>query len=451
MKIIIIGAGELGRLLASTLCARRHDVVIVDSSDEELERLTDKLDVMTVAGSCCSVSVLKDAGVKGADALLAVSGDEAANILACQIARKFGVENTICRLYASDSFSEKDGIGPETFGLSKVFSAPEECASKIVAVLKNSIVLERMRFSNPSALMDVLEITQTSQLSGVRIKDIPAPELLRKIRFAALLRGHEFLIPHGDTILIPGDRVYVAGREKDLKSFLDWITPDDARKPDRVVIAGSDETSANIARSACAEGFQVRMIVKERGEGERLQEELPPQILMLCGDPTDDDVQDEAGVSAADVFISSDEDDESNILSCIIAKRKGAGKVISLTHKSEYIRIGPAMEAIDCAFSTTLVAVNTVLRLLDGGAMRIDMQLQNCNANISEFTVQENSKIRGVRLSQLRTLSSVVFALLFRDGDVLVPEGSTVLKPGDVVVAILTPDGMREIKRLFEA
>lgn len=450
MKIIIIGAGELGRLLASTLCARQHDVVIVDNSDEELERLTDKLDVMTIAGSCCSVSVLKNAGVKGADALLAVSGDEASNILACQIARKFGVTNTICRLYASDSFSEKDGIGPETFGLSKVFSAPEECAAKIAAVLKNNIVLEHLRFSNPSAQMDVLEITQSSQLAGVRIKDIPVPELLRKIRFAALLRGHEFLIPHGDTILIPGDRVYVAGREQDLKSFLDWIAPDDAKRTERIVIAGSDETSVNLARSAEKDGLQVRMIVKDRKDGERLQEELPPDVLILCGDPTDDDVQDEAGVSGADVFISSDEDDESNILSCIIAKRKGAEKVISLTHKSEYIRIGPAMAAIDCAFSATLVAVNTVLRLLDGGTMRVDMQLQNCNANISEFVVQENSKICGVRLSQLKIPTSVVFALLFRNSDVVVPEGSTVLLPGDVLVAILTPEGLREIKRFFE-
>ncbi len=114
MNIIVIGAGELGRLLASALSEEDHDVVVVDSDADKLARISDKFDAMTVAGSCSSVSTMKQAGAETADAVLAVSGDEAANILACQIANKLGVKHTVCRLYSNDCFSEEDGISPAT-------------------------------------------------------------------------------------------------------------------------------------------------------------------------------------------------------------------------------------------------------------------------------------------------------------------------------------------------
>ena len=171
MKFIIVGAGELGCLLASTLLERDHDVILLDSSPEELERVSSKLDVMTVEGSCSSVAALKKAGAESAHTLLAVSGDEAANILACQIASRLGVQNTVCRLYRSDAFSEEDGIGASTFGIWRTFSPPEVCAEKIADVLFCDILLERIRFSRKEAQMAVIEIERSSILAGLPIKD----------------------------------------------------------------------------------------------------------------------------------------------------------------------------------------------------------------------------------------------------------------------------------------
>lgn len=448
MKIIIVGAGELGRLLAATLCEGRHDVVIVDSSDEGLERLKDKLDVMTVEGSCASVATLKRAGVADADALLAVSGDEAANILSCQIASRLGVKRTICRLYSSDCFSEEDGVTPEAFGVWRVFSPPEECVAKILSVLESKIVLEKIRFSNPDALMTVFEVTPSSLLAGTRVKDIPGPEMINSIRFAAIVRDRQFLIPHGDTIFIPGDKVYVAGHRERVSEFIRWISPDDSQLS-RILIAGATDTGKALAERLCPTGCELRFIEKDQRKGERLLDELPAGIMVINGDPTDEEVLDEAGIDGCDAFISAAEDDEDNILCCIMAKRLGAKKVVTLTYKPEYIKIVPAMDTIDCGFSSTLVSVNVILRMLEAGTMRIDAILQRFHAHLTEFKIHRDSPVCGKPLSQCELPPSAVFALVFRDGEVLSPSGDSSLAPGDTVVAIVTPDSAQELEPLL--
>lgn len=449
MKIIIIGAGELGQLLAATLCAEDHDVVIVDTSVKSVEHLKDKLDLMVVEGSCSNVSVLKQAGVAGADALLAVSGDEAANIIACQIAGKFGVKKTICRFYSLDCFSPSDGITPEFFDIWRAFSPPEQCVRKICDILENPICLEKIKFTNPDAMMEVISIKNSSMFAGTRIKDIPVTELLNKIRFAAIVRDEHFLIPHGDTILVPGDKLYVAGQRDSVEHFVELAAPQDLQKAKRVIIAGATETGAMLAEKLLSSGIEVRFIEKNTKRGENLLDSLPSGMLVINGDPTDEEVMEESGIGNCDTFIAADDDDEQNILSCIMAKRLGAKKVITVTVKPEYIRIVPAMDAIDCGISSTLVSVNTILRMIETGTMRIDAKLQRFHAHLTEFTVSKKSPLANRKIMDCNLPPSAVLALMFRGSEVITPSGGTELLPGDTVVAIVTNESSKELEPLF--
>ena len=449
MKIIIIGAGELGQLLASTLCAENHDVVIVDTSVKSVEHLKDKLDLMVVEGSCSNVSVLKKAGVAGADALLAVSGDEAANIIACQIASKFGVKKTICRFYSLDCFSPQDGITAEFFDIWRAFSPPEQCVRKICDILENPICLEKIQFTNPDALMEVISIKSSSQFAGTRIKDIPVTEILNQIRFAAIVRDQHFLIPHGETILVSGDKLYVAGLRDSVKHFVELAAPQDLQKAKRVIIAGATETGSMLAEKLLSSGIEVRFIEKDTRRGENLLDSLPSGMLVINGDPTDEEVMEECGIGSCDAFVAADDDDEQNILSCIMAKRLGAKKVIVITHKPEYIRIVPAMEAIDCGISSTLVSVNMILRMIETGTMRIDAKLQRFHAHLTEFTVSKKSPLANRKIMDCNLPPSAVLALMFRGSEVITPSGGTELKPGDTVVAIVTNESSRELEPLF--
>lgn len=449
MKIIIIGAGELGQLLAATLCAEDHDVVMIDSSNEQFEHLKEKLDLMVIEGSCSDVSVLKQGGIASADALLAVSGDEAANIIACRIASKFGVKKTICRFYSLDCFSPEDGITPEFFGIWRAFSPPEQCVRKICDILENPICLEKIQFTNPNALMEVISITPSSILAGTRLKDIPVADLLSTVRFAAIVRDRHFLIPHGDTLLVPGDKVYVAGHRDNVQKFVELVSPPEHRKLGRIIISGATETGMMLAEKLRSSSLELRFIEKSRRKGEGLLDALPAGLLVINGDPTDEEIMEEAGIENCDAFISTADDDEENILACIMAKRRGAKKVIAITHKPEYIRIVPAMEAIDCGISSTLVSVNTVLRMIETGTMRIDAKLQRFHAHLTEFRVSKHSPLAGKAIRECNLPPSAVFALIFRGFDVLTASGTTVLEPEDTVVTIVTPESKKDLEPLF--
>ena len=449
MRIFIVGAGELGCLLATRLCTRNeHDITVIDSSGEQFDRLREKLDLMLVEGSGTDAALLKQLGIDTADVVFAVSGDENANVVSCQIARAFGVKKTICRVYSLSYFSENDGITPETFGIEQVFSSPDECARKVMDVLHNRNVLEKIRFSHPSALMEVLDVTPSSMIAGVRIKDFPGTDILRQVRLAALVRDQRFIIPHGDTIIVPGDRVYVAGTTENLSDFTRLIS-DDTAVIRRVVISGASKAGEFLAKQLLAEGYEIRFIEKDERRGEHLLDVLPPGMIVIKGDPTDEEVMEEAGISNCDAFISVDENDESGILSCIMAKRLGAKKVIAVTHKPEYISIVPAMEVIDCGFNSTLVSVNALFRLMGNGTYQIDAKLERFHANLKEFKVSERSRICGTSLAECKLPPSTVFAMLFRGEEVIIPSGTTKFQPGDIAVAITTPEMAKALEPYF--
>ena len=315
MRIIIVGAGELGSLLAARLCIRNeHDVTMIDSSGEEFEHLREKLDLMLLEGSATDVALLKRAGIESADILFAVSGDENANILVCRIAKEFGVKETICRVYSLSAFSEEDGISPETFGIDKVYSSPDECARKVMDVLHHRNVLDKIRFSNPGALLEVIEVTPSSLIAGVRVKDFPGTNILDHIRLAALVRDQKFIIPHGDTIIVPGDRLYIAGSSENIRDFVQIVT-EPSQEISRVVISGASKTGDLLARQLLAAGYEIKFIEKNRQRGEHLLDVLPPGLMVIHGDPTDEEIMEEAGISSCDAFVSMDDNDESGILS----------------------------------------------------------------------------------------------------------------------------------------
>ena len=450
MKIIVIGAGELGRLLAKTLCEQNHDVVILDSDYEELDRLGEKVDIQRICGECTSIEVLKKAGIEDVDALIAVSGDEAANILSCQIASRFGVKQTICRLFRSDSISEADGISHEDFGIWRTFSTPESSVRKIYEVLNNNAVLEKIRFGHPDACMAIVRISSSSQLLGMRLRDIACGSIFDNVRIAAVLHGDQFLIPYGNTILGKDDKIYVAGRRDYVEACIDWVTSDSEQiKHGRVVIAGAGVTGMMLAQKAASAGYDVRLIESNKRLAESVLDDLESGVILMHGDPTDEELLEEAGVGGADVFVSAADDDENNILSCIISKRMGAGKVVALTHKPEYIRIVPTMDLIDCGFSATLTAVNTVLRYLGGGALRLDANLMNFGARLAEFKITSRSPLVGIPLKDCVLPPCTVLALIFRGEEVITPTGTTCLQQGDTVVTIVTRDTAKRLEPLF--
>ena len=450
MRITIIGAGILGKDLASTLCNDHHDVVIIDKQAERLDILREHLDVMTCHGNGASAQILKQVEINQTDLFIAVTGDEASNILACQLARQFGVTNSICRLSSEELFSYEDNITPETLGLENIVVPELECVNKIIDAVKNHSILEKIRFSNPNAFLTAFEVKKSSPMNKLKLSEFPNKDIVNSIRFSAVVRNGLRITPRGNTVIKKGDEVYVAGHRDKVQKFIDWATNTQV-KPSKIIIAGATLIGQQLAKKLSQSGYRVRVIDIDRYRGEELLDKLDTNLMVICGDTTEKEVLEEAGIESCDIFISALKDDEDNILSCILAKKMGAKKVITITNKSEYIDIVPSIKMIDCGFSASLVASNTVLRSLNNSKHNVSIEaaIHRIQSYIYEYEVVEKSPCNSVKIGDIKCPNDTTFALVFRGNDVLSATGELTFQTGDIVAVISTKEMESELKSLF--
>lgn len=450
MKIGIVGGGTLGKFLAVTFCRDKNDVVVIDTCSKTLDRLRDKLDIMTVVGNGANYVTLKEAGIEKVKMFIAVGSDDTTNIHACRIARHMGVSNIICRLTSKAYFDTEDGFTHEQNGIDYIVVPQEECVHKIVDVMDNISTLEKITFSVPEALIAAFTVVEDSPLNNIKLMDFPAPELLRSVRFAAVIRNGELMAPRGDTEIKAGDEIYLAGLRDKVDAMVKWAYPV-KRKIHRIIIIGGTTAGSQLALELSKQGFDIRLIEKDHALAEDIMNQINTKMMVINGDPSESDVLNEAGVSTCDVFIAVGEDDESNILSCILAKRMGAKKTIVLTNKEEYVDLVRKMDFIDCGFSRWVVAGNSILRHISVvNQVHTSAILNRADAVVSEFEVKENSAVCDKQIDKCKFPSSTVLALVFRDSRVLTPYGELPLREGDLVTAITTQETEKKLAALFK-
>lgn len=450
MRIVIMGAGTLGKSLAAAFCNDKHDVVTIDTSPRTLKRLKDKLDVMAIEGNGAEVETLKAANIESAELFIAVSNNDVQNIYACQVAKHFKVENTICRLSSEGYFESDNGFTAKGLGIDHVVLPVDDCVRKIFNVLDNQQTLEKIIFSVPDAMMTAFLVMEGSPLVDMKLKDFPDKELIRSIRFSTILRNGKLIPPTGETEIKLDDEVYIAGHKDKVREMLRWSYPE-SKKINRVVISGGSIIGTELARLLAQAGYDVRLIEESARKAEQILDEENIKIMVINGDANDRDVLDEAGADACDAYVAVQEDDEDNILSCILAKQMGAKKVVALTNKEEYITLMPIMEMIDCGFSKWLVAVNSILRHISTiNRTHTNAILHRADAYVSEFEVQKGAPVCNSKIDECILPESTVLSMVFRDDKVISPSGDLELLPGDLVAVIATPESEKVLGSLFK-
>lgn len=438
----------MGRELAWSFWDRRNNITVVDRSAGLLERLHDRLDVMTVQGDCAVVGTLKAARVETADLLIAATGTDASNVLACAIARHFKVPKTICRLGSAGFFSDGDSWTPTAMGIDHLIFPEAECLAQILDALDHQAVIERIVLSYPDAECTALRLGPDSSLVGCPLQSFPDPELLARVRFPAIVRQQRLVTPRGNTVLMAGDEVYVAGTRNGVAELRDRFWPGHSTAGP-VIVAGANRLSRQLVARLCDQGANVRVIESQEGPATAFLDELGRRAMLIRGEATDGDVQEEAGVSGCRAFVSILDDDEDNILSSILAKQQGARKVITVTNKAEYVGIVPALAAIDCGFSPRLAAVNSVLKILVTDEVRVQAVLNRTRAYIYEFRVVPGVPLCGQRLADCRLPPSAVFALVIRRSQAIPATGNVILEEDDKVVTVATPESARSLEKLL--
>lgn len=447
MRAIVIGAGEVGYDVARILSLEDHDVVIVDNDAATLERARDTLDVLTILGSGTSADVLGNCGIQRADMVVAVTAVDEVNVIACMLASRLGVKTTIARVRSDELTSTNSILKAADFGIDLVIQPEESAASEIVRLIRRSAATDVLSFADGQL-----------QLVGVRldketpILDLTLAEVAQKLpgvpfRIMSIVRGARTILPGGGEKLRSGDQVFVMARPRDLPHVTRMLGKDESRLQ-HVMILGGTATGARIAQQLSqVKNKSVKLVESNRARAERLAE-LLPGVLVLNGDGTDIDLLAREGLGEMDAFVAVTEDEESNLVTCLIAKHLGVRKTVGLLSKSAYIPIAASI-GLDAAVSKKLSVSREVLRYLRGKNVLSVGTVHGLDAEILELQAAPRSHATRAPLSEMRLPKGLLISAVIHANSVEIATGTTQINPGDRALVFVLPKSVDAAQKFF--
>ena len=448
MRAIIVGAGEVGKQIARVLCHRKNDVVVIDLNEMILENLRDNLDIMTITGNGATGRNLIRAGVEKASLLLAVTENSEANILTCNLANHFDVPKKIARIRSNEYFDSANGLTAKSFGVDHAIIPEYECATDILDTLLRPAIKETVKFSHPNAQMVNFQIKPGSPMIGATLASFPKPEILSHLRVCAILRYGQLIIPRGDSNFIAFDEIYVAGDQIVIDELLSWAEPSSSITT-KVIIAGGTHLGGILASMLSTADIRVSVIEPNPIKAERVADILGSSGLIIQGESTTISVLEEAGIRHCDAFIAANSDDETNILSCILAKNHGAKNVIAVTSNQDYLRIISGMTMIDCCFSPIVAAVNLLIKHVGTENRQTVAVLKRTSAEVLEMTVEVDSPIANLKIKDIEFPAKMVFALIIRGEKLVSAIGDQQILPKDHVIIMTESQSVPIAEKLF--
>lgn len=448
MRIVIVGAGAVGFFLADRLSQEAQEVVVVDSDPEKVQHAADNLDVLALLGSGADPEVLRKGALERADLLVAVSGSEEANLLACVAAERAGVPVKVARVRDPGRFGPGSLLPAEQLGVDLLISPEQECAWEIFQLLATEAATDLVRFAEGKVLLIGLRVQEGAPVVGKALEELDR-ELGRKghqFVLAAVVREEETLIPTGSTVLQAGDKLFVLTSSTDLRTFPPMAGYEPFRLR-RVMVAGGSDEAVYLARHLKDHG--VGCTVLERNP-ERARElaELLPGALILRADATDMELLQMEGVEGIDGFAALTDRDEVNMLVAILAKSCGARRVIPLVHKTDYMELVERV-GLDAAVSPRISAANAVLRLIRRGKLESVATVRGSRAEAMEGVIEAGSPLAGRRVLEVSLPGGVVLGALVRGGRVIMPRGKDRMEVGDRAVFFALPEAVSAVGRLL--
>jgi trk system potassium uptake protein TrkA len=466
MKILILGAGRVGESVAESLASEKNDITVIDTVPDRLAALQDRLDLRGVVGNGIQPSVLEAAGAADADMLIACAPLDETNLVACKIAyERFGIQTRIARV-RSPEFAGDDNalLDKKGFAVDEVICPEESLTTYIRKLIEHPEALQVLEFAGGRVSLIAVRAVAGGPLVGHVISELPqlVPEL--PMRIVAIYRRDVYgqdrtVVCDGGTRIEPGDELFVLAAREHIRGVLVALhkRSDPVR---RVMIAGGGRVGLRLARQI-AGSCQVKIIESSAARCEYLSTELPGRALVLRGDSTDEDLLGDENVQDTDLFLALTSDDEDNIMSCLLAKRMGAQRVLALINRRAYADLlqGEGTQ-IDIAISPAQAVIGELLAHVRRGDVAAVYSLRRGAAEALEAVARgdaKNSQVVGRRIDELVLPEGAQIGALVRGVEddenprVIIPHRDTVITGGDHVVIFLPRKRMvRQIEKLFQ-
>jgi trk system potassium uptake protein TrkA len=442
MRTVIIGAGEVGSNTARMLSEEGHDVVLIEQDETLVERASEHLDALVIHGNGASPKLLAEAGIEKADLLVAASSSDEANIIACLAAKARGVSRTVARIHNPDYYDPQEPFAEEMLGIDFVIHTEQMAAQEIKEALLVPGAINVETFAEDSIEVAEVILNEDSPAVGRTLRDLRLPEASLVV---GVVRRGEALVPRGDTVLERRDHVLLISGRRRIAEVVKSVTTD-TEPVKEVTIYGGGRIGLRLALALEKAGMSVRVIERNEARARYVASQLR-RGFVLHDEGISRDFLLQERVDRSDAFVAVTGDDRANLLAAMYARQLGARMTIAGVSSGEFAPLADAL-GVDLTISPRMLAAEAILRFVRRGEI-VDVALLESGAEMIELRVPPHSRVTGRPLSEVGFPEGAIVAALLRDGDVVIPTGREILKPGDDAVVFTVEDAIEEVERLF--
>ena len=452
MKIVILGAGQVGTSMAEILSLEANDVTLIAHNPAQLEGLQDRLDIRTVAGSGAHPDVLEQAGIEDAELLLAVTNRDEVNMAACQICYTlYRTPKKIARIRAREYLSHPEIFCNESIPIDFIISPEQIITEQILNLIENPGTLQVVEFAGGRIQLVGVRAYFGGPLVGHELRDLRKHLPMINTRVAAVYRRDRPIIPLGNTVIEPDDEVFFIAAKPHIREVMGELR--NIEIPGRhVILAGAGNIGLRLARTLEENGYRVKVI--ERNP-ERIREvaDLLGDTVVLHGDAADQELLWQENIDQTEVFCAMTNADEANILSGMLAKRLGARHAIALVSRSAYVDLIES-SVLDVAISPQLATVGALLTHIRRGDMVAVHSLRRGAAEAIEAIAHgdhSTSQVVGRRIDEIALPPDTTLGAILRRDEVIIARGDTVIEAEDhIIVFVIDKQRIPEVERLFQ-
>ncbi|EID33260.1 MAG: Trk system potassium transporter TrkA [Prevotella sp.] len=445
MKIIISGAYTIGSYLARLLSRNKQDIVLMDECSENLEKISNEADLLTMEGSTTSIKNLKEAGAEDADLFIAVTPDESKNIAACVLAHQLGTKKTVARVDNPEYVEPSNQELFHQMGVSSIIYPELLAAKDIINGLKMSWVRQRWDVHDGALVMLGIKLRESCEILDRPLKEISGPD--DPYHVVAIKHNDETIIPGGNDTLQLYDLAYFMTTKQYIPYVRKIVGKEHYVDVQNVIFMGGGKTAARAVRML-PEYMHAKIIEQDPTRCEELNNILDEDTLVINGDGRDIGLLQEEGIRNTQAFVSLTSNAETNILACLTAKRMGVRKTVAAVENFDYVGTAESLDIGTIINKKAVAASHIYQMMLDANVENIRF-LMSVNADVAEFVPSPDAKITRKVVRELNLPRGVTIGGLVRNGEGMLVSGNTQIEAGDSVVVFCYNVDMKKVEKLF--
>ena len=451
MKIIVLGAGKVGKTLIKHMSNEDHDIIVVDQNATKVEEVVNQFDVIGVVGNGGSYDILMEAGAEDANLIICVTASDELNILAGLVAKKMGTRHTIARVRNPDYSSQRDFMRNQ-LGFSMIVNPELEAASEIRRVLSFPSAVKVDTFSRGKVELAEFFVEDHSRLNGVELSQLHKITKTN-ILVCAVSHNEDVIIPDGNYAIKPGDHLYITGTHRDLSKFCLDIGVITSRIKN-VIIIGGGKIAYYLSKQLSTQGIKVKIIEKDKNRCQVLAEKLP-YVTIIHGDGSDDELLNEEGIENTDAVLALTGLDEENIVLSLSAKNLYHKKTIAKVTRMNYTGLSNVLK-VDSIVAPKKIVASQIIRYVRAkmnkdhdSAVKTLYKIVDGEVEAVEFKVTEHFKFLHKTINEMKIKEHVLVAAIIRENEVIVPKGNTTMELNDYVIIVSRGEIMKSLNDML--